>query len=100
MRLRMRSAIGLDVMLLVLGSSHAAYLEDGVEYADNRFIVKLYPNVGDLDPVRENSTVRVFDPVLTELNKTWNVTRVERLFVGSDSKESEEFDLPGYWRFW
>ena len=78
----------------------AKYLVDDREYADSRFIVKLFPDVGDLAPVLTGRTVGVADAELTRLNQTWGVIKVERLFVGEPPKESPVLDLPGYWRFW
>jgi subtilisin family serine protease len=80
--------------------TQAKYLQDASEYAQNRFIVKLQPNVGSLDPVPTPSGAQVFDAELSALNAKWGVNRVERLFVGPEPKESPEVDLPGYWRFW
>jgi len=80
--------------------AQAGYLDDHVDYAKNRFIVKLWPDIGDLNPMDDGAFVRVSDTYLTALNRKWRVIQVERLFNGSGPKETPEIDLPGYWRFW
>ncbi len=96
----MKSLLAVCCALALIHVASAAYLSDGVDYASSRFIVKLQPGADDLEPVTTDGVVKVSDPTLTDLNFKWNVTKVERLFVGPLTKEALEFDLPGYWRFW
>ena len=96
----MKRFLVLCCALVVSHSVFAAFLEDGVDYVSNRFIVKLEYNSGDLEPEFVDGYVKVFDPALAALNFKWNVIEVERLFPGPEPKESPELDLPGYWRFW
>jgi subtilisin family serine protease len=95
-----RILVVLVWVALTAALAEAGYLQPEVEYAQNRFIIKLYPDVGNLDPSPTADGVRVFDAALTALNSTWGVTKIERLFEGPAPKESPELDLPGYWRFW
>jgi subtilisin family serine protease len=97
----MKNAAILCLMLLAMTRSYAGYLEDQVDYAENRFIVKLQPETGGLDPQLIDGTVQVSDPALTALNRKWNVSLVERLFVGPENDPiAKQFDLAGYWRIW
>ncbi len=97
--MRRVTGVWLAVMCLAI-LAQAKYLDDNVEYAQNRFIVKLWPDVGELAPVLEGGSVWVSDPQLTALNQKWDVVQVDRLFRGPSPKEAPETDLPGYWRFW
>jgi subtilisin family serine protease len=97
----MRRAIALCVGVLILALVvQAKYLNSNVEYAQNRFIVKLWPGVADLAPVFDGVSTQVSDAYLTSLNEKWKVIQVERLFPGELPKESPDLDLAGYWRFW
>lgn len=88
------------VILLQGGTLNAAHLEDHVEYAENRFIVKVRPEIDDLQPRISGEDVLVADPVVSALNSKWTVTHVERLFAGPEPAESPELNLRGFWRFW
>lgn len=93
------------VFLLVMGvvsSANARYLDPGITYASNRFIVQIWPQSRDLSPLPtlEGETAVLADLELTQLNKKWGVEKVERLFPAGDAKDyrhSEE--LSTYWRF-
>ncbi|MBU1936879.1 S8 family serine peptidase, partial [bacterium] len=97
----MRRVIVVCLILLSMTCiAQARYLEDNVQYVDDRFIVKLWPNTGSLDPVNDGTTARVSDAFLTSLNEKWSVVKVERLFHGPSPKNAPELDMEGYWRFW
>ena len=97
--MRRMISICLALLCLIL-VAQARYTEENVEYAQNRFIVKLWPGAADLKPVSDGLFTRTSDAHLTALNIKWKVVQVERLFTGAPPKESSEVDLPGYWRFW
>ena len=42
--------IGLALVCLIV-VAQAKFLDDNVEYAESRFIVKLWPDTGELNPV-------------------------------------------------
>lgn len=97
----MQRTIGVCLALMCLAIvTQATYLDQGVEYARDRFVAKLWPDVGYLDPLFDGLSVQVSDPHLTALNRKWQVVRVERLFRGTPPREAPEIDLAGYWRFW
>ena len=96
----MKSLLAVCCALALLHVASAAYLNDGVDYASTRFIVKLQPGADDLQPVTTDGVVKVSDPALSDLNFKWNVIKVERLFEDTPSREGTEFDLHNYWRFW
>jgi subtilisin family serine protease len=100
----LRGIMTICLLLLSITSfAQAKYLDPAVKiYAEDRFIVKVFPEVGDLQSVMNGATISVKDLALTQLNQKWSVTNVERLFVGPPETDEAiiKLDLPGYWRFW
>ncbi len=97
----MRRVIFIFLILLSMTIvAQARYLEDNVQYVEDRFIVKLWPNTGGLAPVNDGTTAKVSDSYLTSLNEKWSVIKVERLFHGPSPSNAPELDMLGYWRFW
>ncbi len=92
------------VVCLVVGmacSAHARALDPGASCAQNRFIIRTWPEFADLSPTWNGETVVVADSELTALNAKWGISEVEPLFppapADSDGGSSE---LRTYWRFW
>jgi len=96
----MHRVVGLCIVLCLAAGTQAKHLDDGVQYAPNRFIVKLWPGVESLEPVFDGVSIQVSDAQLTALNAKWQVAHIERLFNGAPSAEVPETDLSRYWRFW
>ncbi|MFH1011914.1 MAG: hypothetical protein V1784_11860, partial [bacterium] len=96
----MRRILALCLVIACTNILHAKFLDGNSEYAQTRFIVKVWPGVESLGPVFDGSSIQVSDANLTALNRKWGVVQVERLFHGPSAAEAPQVDLPGYWRFW
>lgn len=95
-----RLLLTIPAFMLLTQGAEAKYLEDHVQYAENRIIVQVSHSIADLDPQTSDNGVVVSDPVLTALNQKWNVGHVERLFAGPEPVESPELNQRGFWRIW
>jgi subtilisin family serine protease len=88
------------MILCLAAGTQAKHLDDGVQYASNRFIVKLWPGTESFEPVFDGVSVQVSNTQLAALNAKREIVHIERLFNGTASMEAPETDLSGYWRFW
>ncbi len=85
----------------IVSTVHARYLDPTVTYANDRLIVRTWPESADLSPTVSGHRVILADPELTQLNQRWGVVKVERLFpAASLSDHPDSRDLATYWRFW
>jgi subtilisin family serine protease len=85
----------------IVSSVHARYLDPTVTYANDRLIVRTWPESADLSPTVSGNRVILADPELTQLNERWGVVKVERLFPAASLPDRPDSrDLDTYWRFW
>lgn len=96
-----RSVLMLCILMAMVLSAHARFLEPSTTFALNRFIVRTRPESRDLQPEANGRAAVLADRQLTQLNEKWGVEKVEPLFpMASRGEEPCSFELSCYWRFW
>jgi subtilisin family serine protease len=96
-----RSVLVFCIAMGMVCSAHARALDPGVTCAQNRFIIRTWPEFADLSPTWNGETVVVADSELTALNAKWGIAEVEPLFLPATAdSHGVSLELRTYWRFW